>query len=353
MARDREASAYYVNRALGLAGLLEGRPMSWEDKKLIEEKEAEIRYLEGHLDNMTNRAQELEGKLDRQQAQLDTEIPALTAQLEEREKERVDEIGRAEAFKNLNALKVEVLKGAVPEEVFDALRQEHELLRRDNKHAVTKAQKLARANKALEVAGKTNETKIDAMSVELSELRKQVQSLEYDNRVLEVEVSRVTWQLELKSEALAQAENDSHAAIEVLEETVASLNHEVQVANNEIEEIVQEATRFSHLPAVTQDQVRLDMIDEQLRKAKEELGALMQKMNEDQASLAELREKKENLEYEVQCFKKKEKEAILREPYEEWVREDRRKRAEDAEAKVADLQEKLRARDEKIQEMRK
>lgn len=35
-----------------------------------------------------------------------------------------------------------------------------------------------------------------------------------------------------------------------------ALNHEVAVANDSIRETVKEATRFAHLPAATQDQVR-------------------------------------------------------------------------------------------------
>lgn len=83
---------------------------------------------------MTIQIQKLDEKLTKQQTQIDTEIPALTAQLEEKEQDLAVEVGRTEAFKYVNALKVDVLKGAIPDDVLDALKQESQLLRRDNKH---------------------------------------------------------------------------------------------------------------------------------------------------------------------------------------------------------------------------
>ncbi|MCJ1248147.1 hypothetical protein MMC30_005362 [Trapelia coarctata] len=335
MYRDREASEYYVKRAEDLAGLLEGRPMGWEDQKLIEEKDGEIKYLEGHLDNMTIRNQELEKKLAKQQAQIGTEIPALMAKLEEKEQDLAIEIGRTEAFKHVNDLKIDALKGSQPDQVLNALKQEHQLLRRDNKHLVKKALEFAWSNKALDAAGETSSRQIDAMSVEHSEFKERIKSLEEDNEALKIDID---------------AENKSQLRIEELEETVESLKQEAEVANTRMEETVQEATRFAHLPAVTQDQVRLHMIDDQLRQTKEGLKALVQKTNEDQASLDELKGKKEELEQEITEFKNKEKQDILREPYEEWVREDMRKRVEDAEATVVELQKRLKARNEQIEE---
>jgi len=143
--------------------------------------------VERHLEDMTIQIQKLDEKLTKQQTQIDTEIPALTAQLEEKEQDLAVEVGRTEAFKYVNALKVDVLKGAIPDDVLDALKQESQLLRRDNKHLTAKAQKLARDHEALEVAAKASEAPKDAMSAEPSEIREQVQSLEDESHVLKID----------------------------------------------------------------------------------------------------------------------------------------------------------------------
>ena len=195
-------------------------------------------------------------------------------------------------------------------------------------------------------AGKTSENQLAALSKENSELRERIRSLEDSSKILEVDVSRLTWQLEIRTVALIRAEQRAKSKIGELQETIEALNEEVEAANYKIKQTVQEATHFAQLPAVNQDQVRLYMKEEELQKAKEDLQGLGQMLTEERVELEELRD-------DHHYLKEKETKAIEYEPLEEWAREELRKRLDSAEAAVRRLQKDLANRDEQIEYLRR
>ena len=125
MAKDRQEGEYYMKRAQGLAGLLEGRPMAEEDKKMLEEKEEEIDNLRGYIGDQDE-------ELNSQKAIIESQIPALTERLEMKSRALAAEIRRAEAWKAVDNLKAEALRDSQPDDLVEALKQEHRLLRAEN-----------------------------------------------------------------------------------------------------------------------------------------------------------------------------------------------------------------------------
>lgn len=351
MARDREEGAYYMRRAQDLAGLLEGRPMAEEDKKLLEEKDREIGTLREHIGDINVKKEELEEKLAKQQAMIDDEMPALRTELREKEQDLATETSRTDAFKYVHFLKADVLRGFQPDEAVHAIRTEQNLLRTDNRHLTKKVQKLEKDIADVKSSEQTSQEQLVAVSEENSDLRELIKTMEETTQFLEVDVGRLTWQLEVKVDALDRAEKEFQATIRELEGTIEALNYEVDIANDKIRETEQSATLFANLPAETQDQVRLQMMMVELRTIKEELEPLMQKLTEDQASLDELKKENEGLKQRNEDFKWKETQAILREPHEEWAREELQKRLINAETAVGDLQKQLEGRDEQIQSL--
>lgn len=351
MARDREEGAYYMRRAQDMAGLLEGRPMAEEDRKLLEEKDKEVRTLREHIGEIDVKKEELEGKLTMQQVIIDTELPALRTELKGKEQDLALETSRTDAFKYVHFLKADVLRSFQPDEAVHAMKTEQNLLRTDNRHLTEKVQKLEKDMADIKASEETSQGQFAAVSVENSDLRELIKTMEETTQFLEVDVGRLTWQLDVKADALDRADKEFQATIGELEGTIDALNHEVDVANDTIRETEQSATQFASLPAETQDQVRLQMMNEELRTIKENLEPLMQKLTEDQASLDELKKENEDLKQRNEDFKWKETQAILREPHEEWAREELQKRLLDAETAVGDLRKELEARDEQIQSL--
>lgn len=351
MARDREEGAYYMRRAQDLAGLLEGRPIAEEDKKLLEEKDREIGALREHIGDINVKKEELEGKLAKQQAMIDNEMPALRTELREKEQDLATETSRTDALKYVHFLQADVLRDFQPDEAVHAIRTEQNLLRTNNRHLTRKVQKLEKDIADVKSSEQTSQGQLLDVSEENSDLRELIKTMEETTQFLEVDVGRLTWQLEVKVDALDRAEKEFQATIGELEGTIEALNHEVEVGNDKIRETEQSATQFASLPAETQDQVRLQMMDEGLRTIKAELEPLMQKLAEDQASLDELKKENERLKQRNEDFKWKETQDILREPHEEWAREELQTRLINAETAVGDLQKELEERDEQIQSL--
>jgi len=352
MARDREEGAYYMRRAQDLAGLLEGRPMAEEDKKLLAEKDREIATLRDHIDEINVEKEKVEGKLAKQQVIIDTEMPALKTELKEKEQDLAVETSRTNAFKCVHFLKADVLRGFQPDEAVHAIKTEQNLLRTDNRHLTEKVQQLEKDIANVKSSEKTSQEQLVVVSEENLNLRERIKTMEEIHQILEADMGRLSWQLDIKSDALDKTERHAQSTIEELEGTVEVLNHEVEVGNDRIRQTAREATQFTNLPTETQDQVRLHMMDEALRTVKEELQALVQKLTENEANFNELKEQKKDLKQRNEDSKRKETQAILREPHEEWAREQLQKRLIDAEDAVADLQRRLEARDEQIQSLR-